>query len=510
MRKWIIAVLSFLSFGYSQAQAPKREFRGLWVTTAHNLDWPSRWDLSPEQQREEFIHILDRAKENGLNAIIVQVRAQSDAFYKSSFEPWSQWLNEKPGKAPEPYYDPLEFMVKECKKRNMEIHAWFNLFRGVSHTKFSLINEEHITKKKPEWFYEFGKSLFMDPGIPEAKNYLIRVILDVVDRYDIDGIHLDDYFYPIESKRDKRKQIKDQETFEKHKGNFKSIEDWRRYNINIIIKQLNDSIKAHKPWVKFGVSPFPVWRNKWDDPEGSETNRTSGTFDHYYADTRKWIKYGWVDYLAPQMYWGTKFDRVNYNKITSWWSDHSYDRHIYIGHAFYKLTDTTGEASSDPSWSNPLEINEQIAYARQLGNIMGGAFFRAASFNDRSRRYEKMIRDSLYTNIALIPTMPWIDSIPPLAPGNAQFYKPKENDTEAILKWDESKVASDDQLAAYYGIYRIPLDSSLCLTSSNLFRVVRNNYLHIQEANYKGYYFIVTAFDRCHNESTSFIGAFPP
>lgn len=510
----LITLIAFvLSTLTTFGQSPKREFRGLWVTTIHNLDWPSKAGLSTDDQKKEFIAILDRAKENGINAIIVQVRSQADAIYKSEIEPWSYWLTEKPGVAPNPFYDPVEFMIEECHNRCMEFHAWFNLFRGVSHTKFSMITDHHITKIHPEWFYDFGKSLFLDPGVPAAKDYLVKVVSDVVSRYDIDGVHLDDYFYPIESKRNK---IGDKNTYKEHKGNFKNIEDWRRYNNNILIKQMNEGIKKIKPWVKFGVAPFPVWRNKWDDKRGSETNRTSGTYDHYFADTRKWIEAGWVDYMAPQMYWGTKFERIKYNNITSWWNDNSFGRHIYIGHAFYKLTDTTGEASSDPSWENPYEINDQIRFAREQENVLGGAFYRSHSFNNDSRIYEKWIRDSLYQKPALIPVMDWIDSIPPPAPNNASFYLIDEKESfegeqahEAILKWDEPVLVDEKQEAEYYVVYAIPKGAKLDLSKSKfIVSILKENYIHLDPSVYNNHFFIITSVDRCHNESTSFTGVF--
>lgn len=516
--KTVLAFLLCLTIiNTTVGQSPKREFRGLWVTTIHNLDWPSKAGLSTEAQKKEFISILDRAKENGINALIVQIRPQSDAIYESQLEPWSYWLTEKPGQAPQPYYDPLEFMIEECQKRCIEFHAWFNLFRGVSHTKFSMITDNHITNQHPEWFYEFGKSLFLDPGIPEAKNYLIKVVTDVVDRYDIDGVHLDDYFYPIESKKDRRNKIDDKNTYNKHKGDFKNIEDWRRYNNNILIKQMNDSIKKHKAWVKFGVAPFPVWRHKWDYKLGSETNRTSATYDHYYADTRKWIEAGWVDYLAPQMYWGTQFERIKYKTITSWWNENAFDRHIYIGHAFYKLTDTTGEASNDPSWQNKYEINDQIKFARTQPNIFGGAFYRANSFNNKSRPFEKLLRDSLYQKPALVPTMSWIDSIPPPAPQNAEYYVvPSEDDdehntqSEAILKWDPPAEIDGVQDASYYIIYAIPVKNALNFDNTNyIVAVQKENYIHLLSDKYKDCVFIIRSVDRSHNESKSFIGVFP-
>lgn len=500
MKLRISCILCLLAFHISTGQShPKREFRAFWVTTIHNLDWPSSASLSVEEQKTEFIHLIEKHQELGFNAIFVQVRAAADAFYKSKYEPWSQWLTKKQGK--DPGYDPLAFMIEACHERNIEFHAWFNLYRAVSHVKFSNIDKNHISKQHPEWFYQYKNSKFFNPGIPAVKNYLIQVILDVAKNYDIDGVHLDDYFYPIESKKYK---INDKKTYKKHQGKFKNIKDWRRYNNNILIKQLNDSLKHHKSYLKFGVSPFPVWRHKWDDKLGSKTDKTDACYDNYYADTRKWIKYGWVDYLAPQFYWGTKFKRSPFQNITSWWDEHHYDKHIYAGLAIYKVNNPTGDARFDPSWKDSSEIFNQLKMIRDYSHIKGCSFYRYHSFTNKSTEaYQKVLIDSFFSKPALRPTMPWLDSIAPLAPTNLTSYITNDS---VNFTW---KPLSNSEIPAGYVIYTFdqnsPIDFS---TADHIFSITNKNTLTIPIKLIQNHTIIIKSIDRLHNESRSFLGQF--
>ena len=276
--------------------APKREFRGVWVATVTNIDWPSRPGLSVDQQKQELIGLLERHKGNGMNAIMLQVRPAADAFYAKSREPWSQWLMGRQGVAPAPGYDPLEFAIKEAHFRGMELHAWFNPYRATMSPN-AVTHESHMTRKRPELFFSYAGKKQFDPGIPEVREYIVQVILDVVKGYDVDGIHFDDYFYPykVEGQR-----INDAATFAKYPDGFTNINDWRRNNVNLLIKTLDDSIHFYKNHVKFGVSPFGIWRNKSEDTLGSATSGLSN-YAELFADSRKWVQEGWVDYINPQI-----------------------------------------------------------------------------------------------------------------------------------------------------------------------------------------------------------------
>src|SRR6185437_8111985 len=229
---------------------PKREFRGVWIATVGNIDWPGNSHETTDQQRNDLISQLDAHQQTGINAVMFQVRPAADAFYAKSREPWSKWLTGKQGRAPDPMYDPLEFAITEAHKRGMELHAWFNPYRATTDNKFSALSPDHITKTKPEWFFVYGGLKVFNPGIPEVRDYIVKVILDVVDNYDIDGVHMDDYFYPY---RIDGQHINDEETFKKYGGDFKDINDWRRNNVDLLIKMLGDSVHKHKARIKYGI-----------------------------------------------------------------------------------------------------------------------------------------------------------------------------------------------------------------------------------------------------------------
>lgn len=497
MRKLVLILCLIANISFSQPPPIKHEFRGVWITSAYNLDWPSSFEITPEQQRQEFLAILDRHQKNGLNTIIVQVRAAADAYYQSDIEPWSYWLTGKQGKAPEPFWDPLQFMIDECHKRNMEIHAWFNLFRAISHDRFFKLCKNHPVSKHSDWLYKIGTKSFFDPGIPEVREYLTSVITNCVEKYDIDGVHLDDYFYAQESKKEK---VNDNKTFKKHKGDFTDLGDWRRNNINQLIKMLSDSIHHTKPYVKFGISPVPVWRHKSDDENGSETNRTLTCYDDLFADSRLWIKNGWIDYLAPQLYWSTKHKRVNYNKLLEWYSNNTFDHHIYIGLAYYKLSEP-----DDKGWEDPHQILDQIELIRNQKNIKGFSFFRSSSFNGNPLHMEDSLRKKTNSYFCLPPTMPWLDSIPPLAPINLTGERTPNS---IILNWKSPRGTTKEDSPYRYIIYRIRKGEMFDVnTSKNIIAFTADSsFVDKTVDNQFEYTYFISSTDRLHNESTSFSG----
>ncbi len=447
----------------------------------------------------EFKYILDQNQKLGLNAIIVQVRTSADAFYKSSYEPWSTYLSGKQGK--DPGYDPLEFMIEECHKRNMEFHAWFNLFRGVSHTRFIEVTDDHITKTRPEWFFEYKDGLYFDPGIPQVRAYLQSVILEVVENYDIDGVHLDDYFYP--NIEDKDNKIRDKKSFKKYKGDIKKLQNWRRNNINLLIQGLNQKIKARKSYVKFGVSPFPVWRHKFTDKRGSNTDRTSACYDHYYADTRRWMEEGWVDYLMPQFYWGQSFRRAPFREVTGWWNDNTFGRHLYGGLAYYKLNNSQINPHSDPSWKYQDEIYEQIDVLRKYPNITGVSFYSQGSFNKTRQVYTDGLRNNYFMKPALMPTMSWLDNTPPKAPTNVTSKTEGDN---IVLNWDPP-IGDAQDLAYSYVIYGHAQGQTLNFSNAeNLIAISKTPSISLSLQEYKGYVFYIRSLDRLHNESLNMVG----
>ena len=291
----ILFVVIILLSGYTSFSQPNSEFRGVWIATVDNIDWPHKGVYTAYSQKLDFIRQLDMHKQNGMNAVIVQVRPSADAFYPSALEPWSEWLTGKQGRSPSPYYDPLQFMIEETHKRGMEFHAWLNPYRANYDVRSASIASNHITKIHPEWFLTYGGKKYFDPGNKEAQQHVINVVKDIVKRYNVDAIHMDDYFYPY---RIPNKEFPDNASYKKS-GTSLSKGDWRRSNVDSIIKALNAVIKAEKPYCKFGISPFGVWRNKEADPDGSNTQAGQTNYDDLYADILLWLKQGWVDYVAP-------------------------------------------------------------------------------------------------------------------------------------------------------------------------------------------------------------------
>ncbi|MCA1759294.1 MAG: family 10 glycosylhydrolase, partial [Bacteroidales bacterium] len=297
--KLVFSLLFILTTGLfvsAQNFPPKFEFRAVWVATVANIDWPSKPGLTTEQQQQEVIDMLNMHEKLGMNVIILQVRPTSDAFYPSALEPWTRYLTGTPGQAPEQFYDPLQFWIEECHKRGMELHAWLNPYRVALNHQQPLAGN-HIAFQHPEWILKYGNSLYFDPGLPQTREFAAQVVKDIVSRYDVDAIHFDDYFYPYPLKED----FPDTASFAFYNRGFfpEDKADWRRENVDIIIKMLNDTIKATKSWVKFGISPFGVWRNIADDPRGSDSRAGATNYDHLYANIIKWQENGWIDYTLP-------------------------------------------------------------------------------------------------------------------------------------------------------------------------------------------------------------------
>ena len=473
---------------------PKRELRSAWITTFTNLDWPSSKGLTSLQQKNEFLRIVSDFQQNSINAVIGQVRASSDAFYKSKLSPWSEWLTGQQGQAPDSNFDPLKFMVKECHKRNMEFHAWFNPFRAISHVKFSSIAENHITKKKPEWFFKYGNSVYYNPGIPEVRSYICNIVKEVVKNYDIDGVHFDDYFYPYTIEGE---IIPDEKEFKIYSRGCKSIHDWRRDNINLLIQEVAQVIKTEKKHVKFGVSPLAIWRNHKQDPKGSFTNSGQSSYDNLYCDTKLWIEESWVDYMAPQLYWSTSNKFANYNHLINWWTKNEYKSHLYVGHAIYKL-DTKNRHSFGTE-----ELVKQVNISRQNGKVNGNIYFRAKAFISNHQNFQKTISESIYKYPSLVPAMKWIDSIPPSKPIK---LKAKIENKRMHLSWKSPKYNSADDSAAYYVVYRFDENETISTTFSNkILSIQKNNeFIDTSATLNKHYKYVVTAVDRLHNESEEF------
>lgn len=375
------------------------EFRGAWVATVTNIDWPSQSNLSPGQQRSEFIKLLDVLQNNGINAVLVQIRPAADALYASAYEPWSEWLTGKQGQAPEPFYDPLTFMIEEAHKRNMEFHAWFNPYRAVMRLGYSSIAANHITRQHPEWFVNYGAQKLFNPGLPQVREYIVKIVKDVLERYAVDGIHFDDYFYPYPIGG---RPFPDESTYRKY-GAGMDKDDWRRSNVDSVIYQVYQLIKATKPSVKFGISPFGVWRNASDDEEGSNTTAGLTNYDDLYADILLWLENGWIDYVVPQLYWEIGHNKAAFEVLVDWWSKHSYGKHVYIGHGIYRALER-----NQNGWKRRKELPEQINLLRQYPEIKGSVFFNANIFYRNPLGWCDSLQNNYYQETVATPSMPWL------------------------------------------------------------------------------------------------------
>jgi uncharacterized lipoprotein YddW (UPF0748 family) len=400
-KNWLLLFFLVFIFIYSNAQPPAQEFRGVWIATVDNIDWPPKGMVNPDSQRTEFIRQLDLHKKNGMNAVIVQVRPAADAFYPSAYEPWSQWLTGVQGKPPTPYYDPLAFMINETHKRGMAFHAWCNPYRADFKIGSSSIAPNHPTKIHPEWFLTYGDKKYFDPSNKEAQKFVVKVISDIVKRYDVDAIHMDDYFYPY---RIAGQEFPDAQAYIQS-GTKLSKEDWRRSNVDSIIKMLSVAIKKEKPWVQFGISPFSVWRNKEKDPRGSDSKAGQTNYDDLFADILLWLQQKWIDYVAPQLYLEIGHDKIDYKKMLDWWSKNSYGRHLYIGHGIYRAV---GNAPANAAWRKPDELPNQIKLLRQYPNVQGSIYFSSKSFDSNPNGWNDSLRNNYYKTPARIPDMEWL------------------------------------------------------------------------------------------------------
>lgn len=498
----------------TQAQttnAPKQEMRAVWVAHVFNLDWPRNKTLTPAQQRADFISLLDRHKQNGINAVVVQVRAAADAIYPSTLEPWSEWLTGTQGLGPQPAYDPLQFMIQETHRRGMEFHAWINPYRAVTNANTASIASNHVTNQHPTWVVPFGTLRVLNPGLPQVRQYLTRVVMDVVRRYDVDGIHFDDYFYPAPQTG---VVFDDDAAFTADPRGFTAKADWRRDNIDLFVHTVSDSIQAAKPWVKFGISPPGVWRN--GTTVGGTATTAFQSYTDIFADSRKWLQQGWVDYLAPQVYWTSTTTAARYDLIVPWWSQQvlpAVPRHVYVGHAAYKVSATATDA-----FNQPTQIPSQIRLARQQPNVKGSLFYKSTELLANPLGVADSLRTNFYRYKALVPAMPWKDNVPPTTPTQASIWADQSSGF-LRLSWQPGPPAADGQLARWYVVYRIPYHTGP-VTAADLANPANiaaiQDSTRYREPSVTGgpaqFLYTVTALDRLHNESapvTNFIVLLP-
>ena len=412
-------------------------------------------------------------------------------------EPWSEWLTGQQGLAPVPFYDPMEFMIEQAHQRGLEFHAWFNLDRATF-SKRSSVAPTNIVYQKPGWILTYGGRKLFNLGLPAVRSYIASIVANVVREYDVDGIHFDDYFYPY---AEPGQVLRDDSTYRAF-ANGLSKADWRRDNVNKLIVELRDSIRANKPWVKFGISPFGIWKNRSNDPEGSATNGGQAYYDNY-ADTRKWVREGLIDYIVPQVYFSSEFGRAPYKELVDWWTRNCTNSNcqLYIGHGAYRV----GRGSErDPGWWRATEFPNQIRYNREKSIVQGSVLFSAKNLKLNPMAMRDSLQTNFYRHLALVPTMPWLDSIPPMAPHDLKVATTPEG---VELFWQKSAEALDGDMANGYLIYRfegqrprLRLNDPRCIIAHCIGEDT-NRFVDKTADPKKKYVYVLTALDRLNNES---------
>lgn len=479
--------------------------RGAWIASVANIDWPSKPGLSTEEQQTEFETLLDGLQDMGINAVFVQVRPSGDALYPTKHAPWSAYLTGVQGRAPEPYYDPLAYMIQSTHRRKMEFHAWLNPYRASFNLDTSILSDDHKLKalspqKKREWFFKYGTRYYFNPANPEVVQHLSDIVEEIVARYDVDGIHFDDYFYPY---KEKDAKLNDFYEYSQNKRGFTSIEDWRRDNVSLLIRSVSKKIKDIKPYVRFGISPFGVWRNKAMDPvNGSDTRAGLTCYDDLYADVLKWLREDWIDYVAPQIYWSIGFPPADYETLVDWWSKNLFGKHLYIGHATYKI----GQSKNDPNWNIRSQTSDQIAMNRANEQVMGSIHFSAKQLMRNPLGVADTLRENLYTNKAFLPGMPYRTTVLPATP---DICRVKGTRSTIKLSWNACEIRTGEEMPYYFAIYRFHGDMIGDFANpKNLIATTPYNterWIYEDQTVYRDeiYTYVVTAFNRMNVQSYS-------
>lgn len=477
---------------------PKREFRAAWIATVANIDWPTRPELSTEQQQQEMINLLDAYKALNMNAIVFQIRPTADAFYQSDLEPWSHFLTGKQGLAPEPFYDPLAFVVEEAHKRCIDVHVWLNPYRTLNSDKIEILNPDHLFFKKPHLFVKYGNQYYFNPALDETRQFVNKVVADIVTRYDIDAIHFDDYFYPYKVKNE---EFPDSAAFAENPRGFSpdQKDDWRRNNVNLVIAELQNTIKSIKPWVEFGISPFGVWRNAKDDPRGSATTAGTTNYDQLYADILKWLEEGSIDYVVPQLYWEIGKKVADYAVLIDWWNNYNYGKNLYIG----LYASNLGNKKAAPAWCEGNELVRQLELNKNYKNVQGAVYFSGKALLENKLGLNDSLKEAFYKYPALVPVNSNIKGEAAAQPQKLKLTKTK---TAAELRWNKIE-AEGGKTIMYYVVYAFEGKGIGSIEDAkNIVAITANNCLDITDfmKDKKGKYtFTVTAVNKYKHESVA-------
>lgn len=479
----------------------KQEFRGVWLQTAFQERYQK---MSPAECKQYLTQLVDGLVETGFNAIIFQVRPEGDAFYRSRLEPWSRFLTGRQGKQPYPVWDPMEFLISLCHERHVEFHAWINPYR-MSATKSLIMDQGHLYYKHPEWFVSYQDKLYLNPGMPECRTYLRDVVKDIVSRYDIDAIHMDDYFYPYPTEGvpfdDRAAFMTYAEMMGFDPNNPEDLGEWRRRNVNIFIKSVSADIKQLKPWVRFGISPFGIYRHSTSWKSGSKTRGTQ-CYDDLYADVLFWAKEGWIDYLVPQIYWEIGHQLADYTTLVKWWNNNVPDRcHLYIGQSIERSLDEPKDAQPRPDLRrSSLHFSNKINQARACKNVKGLCFWYGYQIDENAFHVKEVLSQVVFAEKALPPAYKELD---PFAPAPVKDLKVGFTGKGLKISWLRTDAEDAGQQERYYCIYKFKRGERVNTSdlSHLLVRTTATEYYDYDIEESRRFTYVVTTVDPFNNES---------
>lgn len=490
----LLIALLLASFGTIQSQSnPKREFRGAWI---HVIGQSQYANMTAEEIKTYLTKSLDELQAQGLNAIIFQVRPCADALYMSDIEPWSRYLTGIQGEAPEHNFDPMEFMIRECHERSMEFHAWLNPYR-VTASENDVLHSSHVYHDNKEWFVKYGKQIYFDPGVPASKNHIKKIVRDIVSRYDIDAIHMDDYFYPYPIAGQAFPDDISFLRYAKVQGfSSEQRDDWRRNNVNQLVKEIKETIVSVKPWVRFGISPFGIYRNAQSTPDksGSKTNGLQN-YDDLYADVKLWVEREWIDYNIPQIYWEIGHKAADYETLIKWWSRNNYGAHLYIGQ-------DVGRTAKARDTKNPKrnQLTQKMELERSLPAVYGNCFWPAYALIKNTGSIGDSLKANYHKTPALIP--PYLH-MHHKQPKEIKDLKTSWTDRGYLLHWKRNGEVTKPENAQYFVVYRFKKNENKNLDDASKIVEITNktSYTLPYNGGKEKFNYVVTSVDRFHNES---------
>ena len=494
MKNKLLLLIAILCFPYNVSSFNvqrstfnvKREFRGAWIQCVNG----QFMGIGTEAMQRTLTYQLNELQKDGCNAIIFQVRPECDALYESKLEPWSYYLTGVQGEKPNPYWDPLQWMIDECHRRGMELHAWINPYRAKTKSPHQNATN-HVIVRHPEWTFEYDGLTLLNPAYKECRDYICDVVKDILERYDVDGLHIDDYFYPYPVAG---VEIPDEAQYRADPNGMKNRDDWRRYNVNLFIQQVYETIHQTKPWVKFGVSPFGIYRNQKSDPNGSKTNGLQN-YDQLYADVLLWDANGWMDYCVPQLYWEIGNKAADYDELIHWWNRHLTRTPLYIGEDVERTV-----KYADLTNKNQHQLAAKMALHAELPRIQGTVLWYAKAAVDNVGNYGTLLRNNYWRTPALQPLMPHIDKKAPKAPRKLKAVR--MDDGEHVLFWTAPKGKGWQDEAASYVVYCFEKGESINIDDPSKIVKVTTDCLYMIPAGQHGRFtYVVTALDRMQNES---------